>query len=227
MRHAPRFAPRLPLWIGSIAGLLCAATAQAGETPAPLTIHPTRIDTAATHAPQQQASTPDDDGPARERVLSYGQQGSTWLTLGGGAAYDFEGSTDSNLHVAWSRFLAQDVEFALEAGGWYYNQPGDNTGGISGVFLFRWHFVNTGDWTLYADAGIGLLGAFDEVPDGGTSFNFQPRAGVGVTRRIADDDTRLQVGLRWHHISNARIQGDEDNPSRDAPMLYAGIVIPL
>jgi hypothetical protein len=38
---------------------------------------------------------------------------------------------------------------------------------------------------------------------------------------------RLQLGVRWHHISNGRSNGDSDNPSRDGLMLYTGVVFPF
>jgi hypothetical protein len=169
-----------------------------------------------------------DEKAEPRRHGSFGDKGSHWLTFGAGAADNFTDSVDMNLHIAWSTFLVKDVELALEGAGWYFNQPGDNTGGVSGSVVFRWHFYNDDNWTVFADAGIGLLGAFDDVPDGGTSFDFLPRAGGGVTKRLFEgEDTRLQVGVRWHHISNARINGDDNNPSRDGAMLYAGLIIPF
>mgnify|MGYP001951235339 CR=1 FL=1 len=52
-------------------------------------------------------------------------------------------------------------------------------------------------------------------------------AGIGMTHQISDDGTRLVGGLRWHHISNARIHGDDSNPSRDAPHVYLQVAIPF
>jgi opacity protein-like surface antigen len=157
----------------------------------------------------------------------FGAAGSKWWTVGAAAADNFQNAVDVNIHGAYSYFLAKDVECAFEAAVWHFNQPGDNPFGGSGSLVLRWHFINTGDWTVYADAGIGLLLATDDVPPDGTSFDFLPRAGAGFTRRLTDDGLRLQVGVRWHHVSNARITSDEDNPGRDAAMLYAGLVFPF
>lgn len=155
--------------------------------------------------------------------------GSTWLTVGGGVAPDFSDNTDFNAHLAWSKFLVDDVEFMLELGGWYHNQPHDDAFGLNPNLVFRWHFLKSEDlaWTVYADAGIGLLFTTDDVPQGGTHVNLMPRAGAGVTRRITDDGARLILGVRWHHISNARVNGQDENPSRDAPMFYAGVSFPF
>lgn len=167
--------------------------------------------------------------PPRTEPLTpkFGDKGTEWWTVGIGAADNFGDSTDFNVRGAWSRFIVQDVEFSLELNGWYFDQPGDNAFGINPAFVFRWHFVNTGAWTVFADAGIGMLFASEAVPEDGTDVDFTPRLGVGFTRALDDRGDRLQVGLRWHHISNARITGDMRNPSRDALLLYVGIEFPF
>lgn len=176
-------------------------------------------------------AAPDEPAPEAPRSSGrFGDAGSTWLTFGGGAAFAFEGDDrDYNLFGAYSIFLVDSLEFSVELGGWYFDQEGTDTGGINGSMIFRWHFwmSENRDWTVYGDAGIGLLAGFDEVPDEGTSFNFTPRAGAGLTRALDDAGTRLMLGLRWHHISNGRINSDAGNPSRDSIMIYAGIIIPF
>ncbi len=142
-------------------------------------------------------------------------------------AYDFDGSTDLDVFARYSRFLARDVEAGLEGGLWHFNQDGENPLGLSAAVLFRWHFIHQPDWTAFMDGGIGVLGASDNVPAGGTGFDLMPRIGIGFTRRLTDAGLRLEGGLRWHHISNARLQGDDENPSRDGPMLYAGVTMPF
>ena len=157
------------------------------------------------------------------------EAGTEWLTFGSGFAYDTGSEYDFNVHGAYSRFLGDELEFAMEVGLWYFDQVGQNTAGVNWNMVFRWHFLHPEDddtWTIYADAGIGLLLGFDNVPDGGTGFNFTPRAGVGGTYRLNDHGTRLQGGVRWHHISNGRIEGNARNPSRDSIMVYAGVMIP-
>lgn len=167
------------------------------------------------------------EASARVGAVEYASKGSRWWTLGAGVAYDFDDATDVPLRGAYSYFLDDGVEFSAEVGAWYFSQPGDDAVGLSGSVILRWHFLRRDPWTAYVDAGIGIVGSSDDVPQGGTSFNFLPQAGAGVTRRLNDDGLRLQLGLRWHHISNARIQGDDENPDRDAPMIYAGLIFPF
>lgn len=177
-------------------------------------------------APATSAKAGQAAAPSRPQ---FGLKGSRWLTFTAGVAHNLSKDTDYNVAGAWSTFLAQDLEFVLELGGWYFAQAGKDTGGINGSMVLRYHLLHdeARDWTVFADAGIGLLGAFDRVPATGTEFNFTPRVGGGATFRIDDDGTRLIVGARWHHISNARIQGDSRNPSRDSIMVYAGVVVPF
>ena len=198
------------------------------------------IDVAAGLQPEAAPATkvpPSADAPLDESKTSvaprpaYGSAKSQAWTVGGLYAYDFKGENDLNLHVDYSIFLADNLEFAVEVAGWYFDQKNQKTGGISGSMIFRWHFLHADDykWSIFGDAGIGILGAFDDVPNGGTGFDFLPRLGGGFTHRLGDEPNspRLMVGLRWHHISNARIQGDSRNPSRDSLAFYAAIVFPF
>jgi len=168
--------------------------------------------------------------PAPTKKSAFGQSdGGWWLTLGAAAASDLDSDYDFNGHIAASTFVATDFEFAVEAAGWYFDQQGPNTGGVSGSMVFRWHFCHDDDYsyTVFGDVGIGLLGSFDNTPADGSSFNFLPRIGLGATFKLDDAGDRLQIGVRYHHISNARLFGDGDNPARDSVMLYAGIIFPF
>jgi len=166
--------------------------------------------------------------PAKPARPQFGEARSRWWTVGGGVANSLNSATDLNVRGAYSYFLVKDVEFSAELNGWYFHQNGPDAGGINPAMVFRWHFYNDGDWTIYGDLGVGLLFATDQVPKGGTAFNFTPRIGTGFTRLLDEESgTRLQVGLRWHHVSNTRLQGADDNPAHDGLMLYAGVQFPF
>lgn len=162
----------------------------------------------------------------------FGSAGSQWLTFGGAAAYDFEEDYDFNLHFGWSMFIADRLELGVEGALWYFDQVGENTGGVSGMFTFRYHFWAGPNadfaWSSFLDFGTGMLVGFDEVPDGGTGFNFMQRVGVGLSKDLDASDgpahgSRLVGGVRWHHISNGRFEGDGRNPARDSIMLFLGV----
>lgn len=218
---------RAPVLFASLCAILApTAPALGGDDDAAL---PFRFRFADGQPAEGQPPADNQPPPPPDKPRPYGAAETRWWTVGGGVAHDFNGSTDSELLFSYSYFLAEDVEFGAEAGGWYFNQTGDNTVGGSLSMLFRWHFVNSGPWTVYADLGIGFLIAGDVVPEGGTSFDLLPRAGVGFTRALTESNegSRLQVGLRWHHVSNARIFGESNNPARDQPMLYVGFIFPF
>jgi len=196
--------------------LLLASPTQAGDA-AVLESREVRFDLQARDEPA--------DGPK-----PYGLAGDTRLTLGTGVAFDLEDnddSTDFSLSLTWSRFLVDDWEFRAGLGGWYFDQDPDSTWGVSPEIAMRWHFINREPWTVYGEAGIGLLFAADDVPSGGSSVDFMPRVGIGATHRLNTRGDRLEFGVRWHHISNARSVGDSNNPDRDGVMFYAGISFPI
>jgi hypothetical protein len=159
----------------------------------------------------------------------FGTAGTEWWTVGVGVAHNFIDAWDYNLSGSYSQFLLDDVELVLELSAWYFSQDGEDAFGMNPAMVLRWHLLHPPEqpWTVFVDAGVGLLFATDEVPAGGTWFDFTPRVGLGYTHQIADNGTRLLLGARWHHISNARISGDRRNPARDGLMLYSGIMIPF
>ena len=163
--------------------------------------------------------------PAR----AFGAAGTSYLGLTTGVGFALEeddDSTDPNLALTYHHFLVDDFEVIGEIGAWYFAQDGGDAGGLNPGFTLRWHFLNRDRWSLYADAGIGLLFATDDVPRGGSSFGFMPRAGVGASVDLNDEGLRGYLGVRWHHISNARITGDDRNPDRDGVMIYGGVMFP-
>jgi hypothetical protein len=191
-----------------------------------------KLDLGAAKAPepaQEEAPGPIPD-LATEAHLAFTMEGSHWGSFGGGITQAFYGNaTGFNGTFSYSYFLVDGVEIAGELGGWFYNQRGPNAVGLNPAAVLRWHFWSSEDLktTVYFDAGIGFAIFSNQVPHDGTSFDFTPRFGFGLTRQINDEGWRLQVGLRWNHISNARILGDEKNPSRDGSLLYFGLIVPF
>lgn len=160
-------------------------------------------------------------------VKRFGAQDTMMAVFGVGGAIDGRGSTDLEGFAQLTWFIVDDVELGAELGVWHFGQDGDDAVGGSIAALLRWHFVNEDRLSLFVDGGLGLLGATDEVPEDGTELNFLPRAGLGATYRPWDGNLRVMGGVRWHHISNARSSGAEDNPSRDGAMVYVGICVPF
>lgn len=209
-------------------GIGTAASAQPSAGPTADADDRFRLDVApfqlGAHAPTQPRQTdPIASGPAGSAVFA--RAGSEWLVVGTAVANAADDSVDWNLHAAYSRFVADRVELSLELAGWSLDQGDEQELGINPSVVFRWHWLERETWSAYVDAGIGVLVSTDAVPDMGTGFNFTPRLGLGLTRQLGT--ARLQAGIRWHHISNARIVGEERNPSRDAPLVYVAVMFPL
>lgn len=173
-------------------------------------------------AADQPKTIPDVSPPAE-----YGTQGSRWMSIGSAISSDLGQTVDVDGHLSITQFIAQDVEVGFEGAVWGLFQEGDDAAGVSGSFIIRWHFYHEGPWTVFLDAGIGALASTDNVPAEGTSLNFLPRGGIGLTHAIEGGPARLIAGVQYHHISNARILGDDANPARDLPLIYAGVVFPF
>lgn len=190
-----------------------------------------RLDDASLLIDHEVARSAEQQADESEQLAnpSFGNEGHRAWSMQVGASFVHD-STDYNLSFNLHHFLEDDFEMLLSFGGWFFDQDdGDAAAGGSFSLGFRYHALGDEkrDWTGYFDFGIGLLGATDEVPDEGTSFNFIPRAGVGATFRLGTGPERLDVGVRWQHISNATIMGSDDNPARDSLMFYVGIMVPF
>lgn len=161
---------------------------------------------------------------------AFGKPGHWWWLVGGGYAWETNGdppANDFNVVFTLSTFLFENFEFMMEFGGWYFDQPLDNAFGFNWSLIARWHIINEQSWTFFIEGGAGLLVSTDTVPDEGTGFNFTPRYGLGFTWRLGEGPGRLVTGVRWHHISNARIEGSDRNPSRDAIMGFFAFQFPF
>ena len=91
---------------------------------------------------------------------------------------------------------------------------------------FRHHFYQFGDSSLFVDVGFGLFEAGKRVPHNGTYFNLTFDTGIGIDHPIAKD-VDLIAGVRYFHLSNARLEGPEHNPSLNGPEAYFGLMFRL
>ena len=211
---------RMTLVMALVLGAACTPPAAADEPSLLQTL--LRFDINRVAAGQQTTPIPE------ATTKAFGERGGERLTLNLGLAEDEGTATDLQLlAVAWSRFVVEDVEMLVEGSAWHFQQEGDDAMGLALTLGTRWHVLNRPSWSLFLEGGIGVLGATDNVPEGGTGFDFMPRLGLGGTIDIGDSGVRAIMGVRWHHISNGRIYGDVANPSRDAPMVYVGISFPF
>lgn len=174
------------------------------------------------------------DLPAPSAAPAFAESGYASIQIEFAAAFT-ENNEDYQLRVGYSEFLVDDFEFSVGLSAWYHDQKIDNQASASFDLAFRYHILKedvergvSPSWTVYGETGIGVMISSGDVPDLGSEFNFIPRAGGGVTfRPFSDSAMRMNVGVRWHHISNASTPGSDENPDRDAAMIFTGIIIPL
>lgn len=159
----------------------------------------------------------------------FGSGNTWWWTVGAGlAGGDETAHVDYNGFISFDYFFVKNLEIQMEFDGWFFNQQGRDSGAGGFQLQFRYHFYNKGRLSIFAEGGAGFVLATQPVPALGTDFNFTPRGGMGLTFRLSKKSrTRLVLGARWQHISNARAFGAGKNPGRDNAMVYAGVMFPF
>lgn len=157
-------------------------------------------------------------------ISSYGDQGSTRLTIQGAAAVHEDENYFFDAGFGFEHFIEENLSLVTQFNGVYVDQEEDDAGGGNFVLLIRWHFHARETWSAYVEAGAGMLWTSNDVPADGSSFNFTPQAAIGLTFDIGEDN-RAHLALGWHHISNAQIY--DDNPGRDSIILHAGLSFPF
>jgi hypothetical protein len=116
----------------------------------------------------------------------------------------------------------------LEAVGYFLDTDSDSRdaddslGGGLNIGL-RYQFFERGPWTLFFEGIAGMLYGGHNFPSGGTHFNFNEQLGLGATLRL-DEHAHLIGGARYMHISNARIHGEDENPTFDGLGGYIGVL---
>jgi hypothetical protein len=128
--------------------------------------------------------------------------------------------------VGLGYYFKPNDSLTLELTGFDATQPGPNAaaGGID--VLLRTHVINEPGWSGFLDFGPGVLEASDRLPAGGTDFNYFFKTGLGVTVHLWDK-VDLLAGARYLHISNARSDGPNRNPSVNAVEGYVGLLFKL
>jgi hypothetical protein len=206
----------------------CAAATTATASAADLRLTPTSDVGLALGAQRDEAPAPD-AGSAR---IPWGERGCLAWTIQAGYADDFNETSIVPASIGISWFPIRMLSFDVQAEGLWFSQ--DVPAGVQGdsdvlgggaAFLLRWHFLEFGDegglrGSIYGDVGVGFVVTGEDVPPDTAQFNFTPRAGVGASFAI-DDYSRVLVGVRWFHVSNAQTSGN--NPGIDALQVYAGL----
>jgi hypothetical protein len=131
-------------------------------------------------------------------------------------------------HIGVSYNPATDFTVTLEfVGGYIFaKSPSEDAGIIALDLMLKYHMWHGEDWSIFFEGGCGIAWMTEEFPFGGTDYVFRPQVGAGFNYRL-DQNIWLNAGVRWLHMSNADIEGDENNPGYDSIMFYAGVTIPF
>ncbi|MBL9140402.1 MAG: acyloxyacyl hydrolase [Phycisphaerae bacterium] len=168
---------------------------------------------------------PPESAPAEAPLgVKFGAMNTLRWAVEGDWIYDWGSANMAQGRVGLQWFVFDNVELAMYGTVNYVWQP--QTNAFAGGFdmQLRWHFLNEDTWSVFAEIGGGILGSTEPVPANGSSFNFTPNVGIGATLAL-DENTRLYVGLRWFHISNAGLYAK--NPGRDSSSLWLGVSFKL
>ncbi|MEO1209631.1 MAG: acyloxyacyl hydrolase [Cyanobacteria bacterium J06638_20] len=199
-----------------------AAIAQT-STPEAIEVEPSEAEPMETELEAE----PTEAEPTEDASSVFGADGSERWYIHAGGATTLGGDDTSRFGLVGagaSHFFADGHSINLELNSMVFDQPGDDAVGLNLSAILRWHFVRESDWSLYIDGGAGILGTTNDVPSRGSSFNFTPQVGGGTTIRL-NDEQRLMVGVRWHHISNADLFSG--NPGLDTIFGYVGLNLPF
>jgi hypothetical protein len=116
--------------------------------------------------------------------------------------------------------------FGLEFKGLEGFQPQQNVTSYGADLMLRTHLIVRQNWSIYSDVAGGVLESSDRIPPTGTDFNFTIETGFGFTTHLWNR-TDFLAGVRYLHLSNARQEGPDRNPSLNAVEGYVGLLFKL
>ena len=181
-------------------------------------------------APPAFAQAPEEEPELQEPVAarpSMFLKGTRTFELHGGYYDDVFASDEKHGigTVAAGYYFADRHCFRIELTGWDLDAKDGNrdTTAFGGNLGLRFHFLEYRRLSLFAEGCLGFYYADRKFPPGGTHFNYTTQGGLGATFRV-DDNVHLYGAARYVHASNARIHGDDENPSVDAVGGYLGVM---
>lgn len=134
-------------------------------------------------------------------------------------AWDGNGEVDDvGVGLRALHFVVDDVAIGggLTAAAWLTRGADIYSGELEGVLRLHPY-----DGPLFFDFTGGFQQATQNIPPGGTDWNFSFSFGPGVEVPIASDCS-LEMGASYHHISNALGRDNDRNPSQNEARLWFG-----
>jgi hypothetical protein len=130
----------------------------------------------------------------------------------------------TNANVGFGYYVINNLSLGAEASGYSERVSGHGQWGYGVTAELRHHLLRFDRSTLFASAAFGPVESTGRIPQPrGTDFNYITRVGVGATYRLRDN-LDLLLGVRYFHLSNARLDGAERNPSINGIEGFAGLM---
>jgi len=183
----------------------------------------------ATSLAMAACSTPSTQPPAPPAAGVQHGAGDTFASVGAfygvpvlGKSFFWDGNgevDDSGLDLHAGRFVEEDVAIGVGSRFATWWTPGKDV--YSGEFegLLRIYPVHS--LPLFVDGTGGYQLANDDIPPGGTVWNFTFGFGSGVDLAVGDHSS-VQMGATYHHISNALGRQNDRNPSQNEVRFWLG-----
>jgi hypothetical protein len=121
-------------------------------------------------------------------------------------------------------YVWDNVSLNAEFSGFHNDQAGPDANIYALNALLRQHLFHRGRFSLFVDAGGAVSIADTRTPPNGTYYNYMEETGIGSTYQIKDS-LHLIGGIRYYHLSNARLEGPVHNPSINGLQGYVGLML--
>ena len=105
------------------------------------------------------------------------------------------GNTLTTIGLEFEYFVEEDLSIDLGFLFMDVDQQGGDANGFNFTLQLRWHLKVEEEWSFFIEGGAGLLRTSDNVPNGGSKFNFTPQAGFGMTFDVGENDARWLIGV--------------------------------
>ncbi len=136
----------------------------------------------------------------------------------------------SNRHVAMygidggvGYYFFNNMALLLDVTGYGYNEGHSNGAAIGVALGLRHHMFTINTTQFFLEVAGGAIEASNNIPAGGTHLNNTIQFGGEIAQPIATN-TYLTAGLRYYHISNARSEGPDRNPSVNGLQGVVGVM---
>lgn len=228
---------------------LCAVTGANGQTPVSPLDFATSVAARPADADLPPASRPVDSDstifwrhetaakaspPFHRKTFEFTIGGEGYTALGRHDSADTLAFLTVGLGYYVANNLSVNVEFDLAPGTWKDGSSDDSTDGESdddccngsfrlraygGQFLLRDHFYDRERFSLYAEAGAGVLHTRGGFPTGNRSDSLVLSAGIGAIYRVSEQ-AWFSAGVRYAHLSGVEIVSTRDHGAFEGVQYY-------